>query len=105
MLQGSRANRALGYAQATVNTATPVGSLTFSGQAAAGIPQGTAFLLVIPEAQAVRYRDDGVDPTAAIGMPLAVGQVLNYDASDFARLRFIAQTAGGIVNITAYSAA
>src|SRR6516225_9714539 len=37
------------------------------------IPAGARVAQVCAEAQAVRYRDDGVAPTAAVGMPIASG--------------------------------
>ena len=83
----------LGYQQTNVDAVT---ALT--------IPANTtpAFALITVEGQAVRWRDDGVNPTAAIGTPLAVGQTLKYDANSVTALRFISQVAGGIINVTYY---
>jgi len=83
----------LGYQQATVNTAT---GLT--------LPSNTtpAYALITIEAQAVRWRDDGTAPTAAVGMPLAVGATLKYDANNINSLQFIGQVAGAIINVTYY---
>ena len=54
--------------------------------------------IVIAETQAVRWRDDGVAPTATVGYPLAVGAELKYDG-DLRRLRFIEQVATATINV------
>jgi hypothetical protein len=58
--------------------------------------------LITSEAAAVRWRDDGVAPTASVGMPLAAGVTLQYDG-DISRVRFIQQTAGAKLNISYYA--
>lgn len=60
------------------------------------------FAMILSEGQAVRWRDDGVAPTATVGMPLAAGTVLEYDG-DLTRLQFIEQTSGAKLNISYYS--
>jgi hypothetical protein len=57
--------------------------------------------VITPEAQAVRYRDDGTDPTASIGMPMAVGVTLNYEGT-LSKIKFIEQTVGGKLNVSYY---
>lgn len=81
----------LGYVQLPCVTASSV-----------TLPQGTQFMLIIPEGAAVRWRDDGVNPTAAVGQPLAVGQELTYDAKSAANLKIIQQAATALLNITFY---
>ena len=49
-----------------------------------------------------RWRDDGVAPTASVGMPLAAGVTLQYDG-DINQIQFIEQTGGAKLNITYYS--
>jgi hypothetical protein len=66
------------------------------------IPAKTSLILITPDAQAVRWRDDGTAPTASSGHPLAVGGELRYDSSGMESLRFIEQTAGAILNVTYY---
>lgn len=83
----------LGYQQITV---TAVSSIVQRANVTA------AYYIIKVEAQAVRWRDDGTDPTTTVGMPLAVGETLKYDSKSINNLRFIAQTAGGIINVTAY---
>jgi hypothetical protein len=84
---------ALGYQQIT----------SLAAATALTIPAGTAFALITPQTQAVRWRDDGVDPTATIGYPLAAGSELQYAASSLTRLRFIEQVAGAALNIVYFS--
>lgn len=53
------------------------------------------------EGQAVRWRDDGQDPSATVGMRLQVGQELEYDA-DVTKIRFIEETASAKLNVSYY---
>lgn len=57
--------------------------------------------LIVAEAQGVRWRDDGVAPTASVGMPLAAGVPLSYDG-DLTKIRFIQQTASAALNVSYY---
>lgn len=103
MQAGYVADKPLGYAQsAAVDASTLISSLVFGTGAVAGIPNGTQILLITPQAQAIRWRDDGGVPTAAVGYPLAVGAELRYTATGLTQLRVISQVAGAIVNCVAY---
>lgn len=107
MQAGYVMDRSLGYAQAAagaIDTAVLVSTLTFGSAAAAGIPGGTQTLLLQPTAQAIRWRDDGIAPTATVGYPLAAGAELRYTGQT-ARLQVIAQTAGAILNVIALGSA
>jgi len=66
------------------------------------VPAGCGYAMVTPEDQSVRWRDDGVDPTATVGYPLAAGSELQYSASSFATLRFIQTAATATLNIIYY---
>lgn len=66
------------------------------------IPLGTTLALIVPETQNVRWRDDGTDPTASVGMPIFVGASLSYDG-DLNRIKFIESTAGATLNICYYA--
>lgn len=57
--------------------------------------------LIVAETQGVRWRDDGVAPTASVGMPLAPGVPLQYDG-DLQAIRFFEQAATATLNITYY---
>lgn len=91
MQAGFRAERALGYTQILAATSTQL-----------AIPLGCTLILVTPEAQAVRWRDDGTPPTATVGYPLAVGVELQYSANQMASLRFIEQALSTKLNVTFY---
>lgn len=94
-----RADIALGYAQAAAGTFDTAKTLAAAGVV---VPSGTSFILIIAEAQAVRWRDDAAAPTAAVGQPLAVGVELQYTGNAASRLQFISQTAGAVLNFTFY---
>jgi len=97
MQQGYNAERPLGYYQVSADAG---GTLTTLG---APPPIGTTVAVIKVEGQAARYRDDNVAPTASVGMPLAVGDVLIYTSGRFGQLQFISQTAGAILNILYYA--
>lgn len=99
-VQSFLADKDLGYVQATAGTvdAQVLVSSFFPGGL---IPFGTETLLLLPEAQAIRWRSDGTNPTATVGYPLAVGAELRYTMAQIPKLRIIAQAAGAIVNIYA----
>lgn len=68
------------------------------------VPSGATVAIIAAEAQAVRYRDDGVAPTASVGMPVAVGGTLEYSGT-LSAMQIIQQTSGGIVNVSYYRVA
>ena len=88
-----------GYEQITVNTAK---GLTVPSRTPNGLNEKPVFALIVAEGAAVRWRDDGTDPTASIGMPLAVGVPLQYDG-DLNKIKFIQQAANGIINVSYYN--
>ena len=89
----------LGYQQITPNTAT---ALTVPATDKNGNKQQPTFALIIAESKDVRWRDDGTDPTASVGMPLAVGVPLQYDG-DLTRIKFIETAASAKINISYYA--
>lgn len=99
-IQSFIADKDLGYVQVPAGGADAqvLVSSFFPGGV---IPFGTETILIIPEAQAIRWRSDGTNPTAAVGYPLAVGGELRYTMAQIPKLRIIAQVAGAIVNIYA----
>lgn len=88
-----RSLTALGYQQ-----------ITLAGSTALTVPGGATSCVIFVEAVGVRYRDDGVAPTTAVGMPLnANGNlVLNNQPALMAAIRFIQQTSGAILNVSYY---
>jgi hypothetical protein len=65
------------------------------------VPSDATIAEITVEAQAIRYRDDGVNPTASVGMPVAAGNSFQY-AGDLTTIKFIEQTSGAILNISYY---
>lgn len=55
--------------------------------------------LLQAETQNVRWRDDGTNPTASVGMVLAAGDTLLYDG-DLSKIKFIEATASAKLNVT-----
>lgn len=66
------------------------------------IPQGATLALITPETQSIRWRDDGTDPTASVGMPVTAGAYLSYDG-DLNRIKFIQQSASAKINVSFYA--
>jgi hypothetical protein len=90
----------LGYQQITsLNTAQ---ALTVPTRDANGMSVLPSLALITPLTQNVRWRDDGVNPTATVGMPLLAGVTLQYDG-DMTRIRFIETTASAELNISYYA--
>ena len=93
MQQGFMAEKVLGYQQIGAGIAAAAGFT---------LPAGTEFVEVTVGAQAVRWRADGTDPTAAIGMPLAVGATKIFTTQQLSLVKFIEQVAGAVLDITYY---
>jgi hypothetical protein len=89
---GTRQLNPLGYQQIT-----SLGSAT-----ALTIPTGARAAIIAAETQAVRWRDDGTNPTAAVGQPLASGADFLYTGK-LSKLKFIEQTASAKLDIVYYS--
>lgn len=90
----------LGYQQITsLSSAT---GLTVPQTDLNGLACKPSIAIITAESQAVRWRDDGVAPTATVGMPLASGATLQYDG-DLTKIQFIEQTASAKINITYYA--
>ena len=89
----------MGYQQITsLSSAT---SLTVPQRTLNGLNAKPVFALIIAEGQPVRWRDDQINPTASVGMPLAIGVPLQYDG-DLTNIKFIEQVSGAILNISYY---
>jgi len=89
----------MGYQQLTSLSASS--ALTVPTQDKQGNLKQPTFALITAETQGVRWRDDGVAPTASVGMPLAAGVTLQYDG-DLTGIRFIEQTASAKLNVSYY---
>jgi hypothetical protein len=89
----------MGYQQITSLSSST--GMTVPTNGPNGLSAKPTLAVIIPEAQAVRWRDDGTAPTASVGMPLAVSQPLHYDG-DLTKIRFIEQVSGAKINIAYY---
>lgn len=69
-----------GYEQATISNAA---------EALAAVPDRSNYAIIRVTGGAVRYRDDGTDPTAAVGVPLDAGDILHYSGNRADALKFI----------------
>lgn len=90
MQAGFIAERARGYVQIT-------GPVTATSLAP--IPDGTSLVLIRAEGAGLRWRCDGVAPTAAIGYPLEVGEELELTTAQLAAFLFIQRTPTAILNV------
>lgn len=91
-LPTTAANRVpLGYQQITA-----LG--TFEGLT---VPAGATQAWLIAEGSPLRWRDDGVAPTATVGMPLPTWQPFLYVGS-LAAIKFIQENTGGVLNVSYY---
>ncbi len=90
----------LGYQQIT-DLSSAV-SLTVPQKDLSGLSGSPRIAIITPETKGVRWRDDGVAPTATVGMPLAAGVTLQYDG-DLTQIKFIQQEASAKLNVTYYS--
>ncbi|TAJ96997.1 MAG: hypothetical protein EPO41_04720 [Reyranella sp.] len=65
------------------------------------IPATAMRVLVQAEVQNVRFRDDGTNPTASVGMQILAGQTIEY-AGDLSAIKFIEVAAGAVLNVAYY---
>ena len=62
---------------------------------------GASAAVIQAEDQNVRWRDDGTDPTASVGMQLTAGNDIWYTGS-FSAIKLIEETASAKLNVTYY---
>ena len=89
-----------GYQQITSLSSST--GLTVPATDVAGISGSPVAAYIRCETQGVRWRDDGVAPTATVGFPLSPGDVLEYDG-DLKSIRFIEQAASAKLNVVYYT--
>ena len=81
-----------GYVQLTsVSAATGLGT----------IPDGVTMVMIQPETQNVRWRDDGTNPTTTVGALIVANDILYY-SGPMASFKLIEVTASAKVNLTFY---
>lgn len=84
------------YEQIVVsNAAVPCTAAT---QGPAGSPPAKRAVVIV-ETDAVRFRADGVAPTATVGMLLAVGDQMVFWGEDIRAVKFIRVTGDAKVNV------
>jgi len=67
------------------------------------VPATATYAIIQAEAQSVRWRDDGTNPTASVGMVLNVSpDVLIYDGN-LNGIKFIETSASAKLNVSYYS--
>jgi hypothetical protein len=86
------ANKALGYQQIT----------SLSAATALTVPAGATMAIITAQTQGVRWRDDGTNPSATVGMPIAAGGSLEY-GGPLSAIKFIEQTASAALNVAFYA--
>jgi hypothetical protein len=89
----------IGYAAIGYEQITSLGSAT-----GLTVPANAIYAILQAEAQVLRYRDDGTDPTASVGMMLYPGGSFTYNA-DLTAIKFIQADSGGILNVLYYGVA
>jgi hypothetical protein len=87
---GVRANK--GYQQLT----------SLSSAASLTVPTGASFALIQAQDRDVRWRDDGTDPTASVGMVIAAGATVLYEG-ELPRFRVVETEASAKLNVTYYT--
>jgi hypothetical protein len=88
--------------EVVTGTVSPLGYQQITNLSAAvglTVPTGARRALVIAETQAVRWRADGTDPSATVGMPLAVATVLDVALTNLAVIKFFEQAASAKLNV------
>ena len=89
----------LGYDQFSV---AAVRSLRDSAALGTAISAGGTWAFLRAETQNIRWRDDGTDPTAAIGNLLTTTDPPLIYRGPLEDIRFIAATAGAVLHATIY---
>lgn len=91
--------KSLGFQQ-TVGAAAATGLAALGPSAA--IPTGADVAYVQCETNNVRWRDDGTNPTASVGMLLLVGSILVLTKGQWNSFKLIEVAASATINVTFY---
>ena len=87
----------------SANSGAAVGITILAATAASATYFGPNFARIVCESVSCRWRDDGTDPSGAVGMPLPVMTLYEYDG-DLRKIKFIALTGTVLVNVSLYNA-
>lgn len=86
-------NKPCGYQQIAAATLAAATALT--------VPAGADYAVIVSATSTVSWRDDGVEPTAAIGMPVAAGVPFAYEG-DLSAIKFILITGSPVLHVSYY---
>lgn len=92
-------NKPVGYGQWL--TLSPAKKLTDPPDTGVSMPNMSCRCLIQAEGGDVRWRDDGVAPTASLGMVIKQDQTLEYEG-DLAKIQLIEVAAAGGINVSFY---
>ena len=73
-----------------------------SASTALTVPNFASMALIQCTAQNVRWRDDGTDPIATVGMLIYAGDIGFWYTGDLAAIRFIEAAATAVLNVSYY---
>jgi hypothetical protein len=93
------------FLSANAKALTPLGYQQITDLSAAvalTVPLGTVYVIFKPNTQAIRYRDDGTDPTASVGYPVAAGAEYIYTGACPTALKLIQTTASATLDVLYY---
>lgn len=76
----------------------------FEGMPDGVVPADADYAEIKVSGQAVRWRDDGTDPTTSVGIPQAVNDVVEY-TGDLSAIRFIGAVTGAVLDVSFYKIA
>ena len=92
--------RPLGYQQIDSTTlGTGAVALTFPTAVAGSVP---GYAILQCQGGAVRWRDDGVDPTASVGMTIPANGELDY-CGDLSKIKLITSSGTPTVDVSIYA--
>jgi hypothetical protein len=88
-----------------MSLAQPLGYVQITLSALSGLnpPAQSTMALISCSVASIRWRDDGVNPTASVGMPMNPGQEFQY-SGDMNAIKFIAQSGTPVLDISFYRA-
>ncbi len=94
---------AVGYFQiADLAAAVNVGTAWAAALPAIAVGSGQFILLLDAEGGNVRWRNDGTDPTSAIGGRIIQDTQMVYTANNISTLSLIAETVGAKMNVSIF---
>lgn len=96
---------AIGSGSSSSSTLEPLGYeqiVSLSTVQMLDVPSTANLAVIQAEAQNIRWRDDGDDPTSSVGMILFANDSLSYNGN-LSEIRLIEVSSGAIANISYYN--